>query len=306
MKFYFFLFLSLLNLSIYAQSAESPQKLKVGVAMGVATITGEKLTNAKSVGIDYIEVSINVQADHTNSSFKDGDDAMRKLLANIKKYADNAGIKIWSIHMPYGPNLDLSLTDETARKKVVDFQKKAIEMVAVLQPEYLLFHPSHFLGLNERQTRIDNLVKSVKEIKPSVESIGAHIVIENLLGPELLKDSTHERPLCRTIEETLSIMSRMDDDVYSIADLNHIKNPEKLILALGHRLKSLHVSDGDGIKECHYVPCEGLGNVDWTAVLKALNDVGYQGPFLYEVKKNNNLKDLSDCYNSLYNNYCGK
>ena len=306
MKFYFFLVLSLLNLSIYAQSAESPKKLKVGVAMGAATITGEKLSEAKSAGIDYIEVSINVQADHTNAGFTDGDDAMRTLLANIKKYADHADIKIWSIHMPYGTNLDLSLTDEDARQKVVDFQKKAIGMLAVLKPEYILFHPSHYLGLNERQARIDNLIRSVKEIKPNVESIGAHIVIENLLGPELLKDATRERPLCRTVEETLSIMSKMDDDVYSIADLNHIKNPEKLILALGHRLKSLHVSDGDGIKECHYVPCEGLGNVDWKAVLKALNDVGYQGPFLYEVKKYNNLKNLSDCYNSLYNNYCGR
>jgi len=306
MRLYFYLFFSLLSLSPFAQSIENPKMLKVGVAMGAATITTEKLVYAKSVGIDYIEVSINVQADHTNLCFTDGDDSMEKLLADIKKAADNAGIKIWSIHMPYGSNIDLSLTDETARKKVVDFQKKAIEMLAVLQPQYILFHPSHHLGLNERPARINSLLKSVKEIKPKVESIDAHIVIENLLGAELLKDATHERPLCRTVEEMLSIMSMMDDDVYSIVDLNHIKNPEKLILALGHRLKSLHVSDGDGLKECHYVPCEGLGTVDWTAVLSALDQVGYDGPFMYEVKKYNNLKDLPECYNSLYKSYCGK
>lgn len=274
--------------------------------MGASGVTLDKLIDAKSVGVDYIEVSINLQASQTNVNFTAGDEAMKTLIASIKKSADDAGIKVWSVHMPYGANIDLSLTNDAARKKVVAFHKKAIGMVAVLQPEYILFHPSYYLGLNERQSRINSLVKSVKEIKSSVDSIGAHIVIENMLGPEILKDATHERPLCRTVEETLSIMSMMDDDVYSIVDLNHIKNPEKLILALGSRLKSLHVSDGNGEAECHYMPCEGLGTVDWTAVLSALNKVDYQGPFLYETSAYHDLTDLQECYYTLYKNYCNK
>lgn len=275
--------------------------------MGAATVTSDKLVYAKSVGIDCIEVSINQQASQSTIDFVDGDEAMMTLLSDIKKSADDAGIQIWSIHMPYGSQIDLSLINDTAREKVVAFQKKAIRMLAVLQPKYILFHPSHYLGLNERQARIDQLVASVKEIKPVVDSIGAHIVIENLLGLELLKDATRERPLGRTVEESLSILSLMDDDVFFIADLNHIKNPENLILAMGSRLKSLHVSDGDGEVECHYLPCDGLGGtVNWTAVLTALNKVNYQGPFLYELSSYNDLADLPQCYYSLYQDCCGQ
>jgi sugar phosphate isomerase/epimerase len=275
--------------------------------MGAATVTSDKLVYAKSVGIDCIEVSINQQASQSTIDFIDGDAAMITLLSDIKTAADNADIQIWSIHMPYGSSIDLSLIDEAAREKVVALQKKAIRMLAVLQPKYILFHPSHYLGLNERQARINQLVASIKEIKPVVDSIGAHILIENLLGPELLKDATHERPLCRTVEESLSIMSLMDDDVFFVADLNHIKHPENLILAMGSRLKSLHVSDGDGEVECHYLPCYDLGGtVDWTAVLTALNEVDYQGPFLYELHSYNDLTDLPQCYCSLYQSCWGQ
>lgn len=296
----------LLYMSGLSQAAGSLRVLPVGVAMGAATVTSDKLIYAKSVGIDCIEVSINQQASQSTIDFVNGDAAMITLLTDIKRAADNAGIQIWSVHMPYGSSIDLSLMNDSIRRKVVALQKKALRMLAVLQPKFILFHPSHYLGLNERQNRIRNLVSSINEIVPVVDSIGAHIVVENLLGPELLKDATRERPLCRTVEESLSVMSLMDEHVFFAADLNHIKSPEKLILAMGSRLKSLHVSDGDGEEECHYLPCDGLGTVNWTAVLTALNEVNYQGPFLYELDSYSDLTDLPQCYFSLYQKACGE
>ncbi|MEC3880521.1 sugar phosphate isomerase/epimerase family protein [Parapedobacter sp. 10938] len=64
--------------------------------------------------------------------------------------------------------------------------------------------------------------------------------------------------------------------------MNHIKHPERLIRALGKRLKHVHIADGTGDAENHWLPCSGKGNNDWPAILAALDEAGYAGPFMYE------------------------
>ncbi len=85
------------------------------------------------------------------------------------------------------------------------------------------------------------------------------MVIENMLGYELVRNEQHERPLGRTVEEVKLIMKQLPKNVYSAIDMNHIDNPELLIQAMGKRLKSVHIADGDGRHECHYMPnpCSG-------------------------------------------------
>ncbi|MCH5717919.1 sugar phosphate isomerase/epimerase family protein [Niabella hibiscisoli] len=169
----------------------------------------------------------------------------------------------------------------------------------ILKPSIILFHPSWFLGLNERDFRKNQMVQSAIELNAAVKAINATMVIENMFGPELLRDKTRERPLFRTVEESVEMVNRLPADIYSAIDLNHIKYPEKLIYAMGPRLKTLHVADGTDKAENHFFPCSGQGHNDWVAILTAINAVGYKGPFMYECK----YKDVSEfktCYESLY------
>ena len=48
-------------------------------------------------------------------------------------------------------------------------------------------------------------------------------------------------------------------------------------------LRSVHIHDnhGQGANDEHLPP--GWGTVDWAAVMQALRDAGYQGPFMLEV-----------------------
>ncbi len=80
-----------------------------------------------------------------------------------------------------------------------------------------------------------------------------------MLGFDLLVDAKRERPLMRTVEEAVELMNRLPEDIYSAIDMNHIKYPEKLILAMGKRLKSVHIADGTGKQENHFFPCSGQG-----------------------------------------------
>jgi len=278
-----------------------PAKLRVGYNIPVTKITAKHMKYSSSVGVDCIEVNFGGIVDK-DRKFLLSDAAIIDTLKKAKKAADDGGIDIWSVHMPFGEHIDISLPNEQERKAVVAMHKRLIQYCKILHPKIILFHPSWFLGLNERELRKTQLIKSVTELNKAVKSIGAIMVVENMLGPQLLRDSLRERPLCRTVEETVEIFKRLPTDVYSAIDLNHIKNPENLIMAMGPRLKTLHVSDGTGAAENHWFPCYHKGKNNWVKILTALNDVHYTGPFLYEAAYHD-ANELKPCYLSLYQDF---
>lgn len=304
-KLYFILpFLFLSSLQMSAQNKHAPKPLKVGYSVSINSITPKNMSYAKSVGISCINVSLNPLVDK-QGNINLSDSAIKELVNQVKKDAADAGIEISAFHMPFGEHVDLSLIDETARQKVVALHKKLLHLCAPLKPHIVLFHPSWYLSLNEREEHIHQMVKSTIELNKAVKDIGAMTVIENMTGPELYVESKgvkYERPLCRTVEETMQIMSKLPADVYAAVDMNHILHPEKLILALGNRLKFVHIADGDGAHELHYLPCSGKGMNDWTAILAALYQAGYQGPFMYECHYKD-VKELTECYEQLYKQF---
>lgn len=300
----FFLVLSCLlvfpNLSATAKN--DSKGLEIGYAISITNVTPEAMHYAKSVGVSSIEIGFGALVDKSTREFTISDEALMERMTNAKKAADDAGINIGSIHMPFGEHIDLSLSNEEDRKDVVIFQKKLLGFLKILKPEVILFHPSWHLGRNERETRKKQFIKSATELDKVVRKMKATMVIENMLGPKLVLSATRERALCRTVEETVEIMNRLPKTIYSAIDMNHIKQPEKLILAMGSRLKSVHVADGDGLAERHYFPCSGQGENDWTAILAALDEVNYQGPFMFE-SAHKDVKDLKECYDELHAEY---
>ncbi len=281
---------------------KSAKPLRVGFSTSITKVTPEAVRYARSVGVSCIEIGLGELVDKNLTAFNVSDEKFLEWIKKAKSASDEAGIKIWSIHMPFGKHIDLSLNKEEDRKGVVAFHKKVLGFIKILNPEIILFHPSWHLGLNVRELRKSQLIKSATELNDVVRSMKATMVIENMLGPELLVSPKLERPLCRTVEETVEIMNRLPKTIYSAIDMNHIKNPENLILAMGDRLKSLHVADGDGLAERHYFPCSGEGQNNWTAILAALDKVNYKGPFMFE-SKYPDVKNLKECYEQLYANY---
>jgi len=290
--------------AVAALPVKTPKPLKIGYALGVTKVTAEQMKAARLGGVDYVEISFGGLIDG-NRNFKVSDEEMMALMHKAKKAADDAGIKVWSIHMPFGKNIDLSLTDETERRQVVALHRKVLGYCKILQPQVILFHPSYYLGLNEREARKKQLIKSATELNKTVRSMKATMVIENMLGPELLVDAERERPLCRTVEETVEIMNRLPKNIYAAVDMNHIKHPENLIRALGKRLKSVHIADGTGEAENHFFPCSGQGHNNWTEILAALHEARYSGPFMFE-SAFEDASDLKTCYEAMYNAYVGE
>jgi len=284
---------------------EVPKPLAVGYSVGLTGITADKMSKAKAAGIEYVEAAGTNAFFDENRNFSKTDAEANSIMTAAKKAADNNGIKVWSVHMPYSEYMDLSTINEASRQKVVAGHKKLLQHLKVLQPKVILFHPSYYLDPpNQRDQRKSQFIKSAVELNDAVQAIGAIMVVENMLGPELMS-GTRERPLMRTVEETVEIFKRLPASIYSAIDMNHIKNPENLIRAMGKRLKSVHIADGTGRAENHYFPCSGEGENNWLEILRALNEVGYEGPFVFESAYESE-KELADCYRTLYSNFINR
>lgn len=276
--------------------------LEIGKSFSINHFTPERLAALKAAGIDHVEAAAMSTFIDQEGKFRMSDEAAAAILTKAKKEADAAGINIWSIHMAFGNKIDLSTRDEDLRKKVVASHSRLIKLLEILDPEIILFHPSYYLGLNERDERKSQLIKSAVELDENVRAIGAKMVLENMLGPKLLKDKNRERPLMRTVGESKEIFSRLPSTIGLAVDTNHIIDPEKLIRAMGNKLKTLHIADGTGRAENHYFPCTGEGENDWNEILAALDEVGYEGPFMYE-SPTDDLMGFKACYQKLYENY---
>ena len=75
-----------------------------------------------------------------------------------------------------------------------------------------------------------------------------------------------------------------------VFDTNHLLKQHNVdfVKAVGGRIVSTHVSDYDFKDERHFLP--GDGDTDWPALMKALDEAGYEGPMLYEISSRITLK----------------
>lgn len=277
---------------------QRPVGTTISVFHGLEGLTRQALDEAKAKGVDCIEISL---TGLVNGSKAMAWDELRQRLAEVKRDADAAGIQIWSIHMPYEKECDPSHPDKAIRRKSLDKYRRCIDAVSVLRPHILLYHPSFYqLEFGHRDERIKALGQSMRLLDKWGREIQAETVIENMLGPTEQRTDGYARAIGRNLDEMQRIMQVVPATVGVAIDTNHATDPVQLIRHFGHRVHTLHVCDGNGQKDRHAMP--GGGDVRWNDVLEALDDVGYKGPFLYEVKGRyvNDVAELKACYDRLY------
>ena len=70
---------------------------------------------------------------------------------------------------------------------------------------------------------------------------------------------------------------------------NLVGDPVEALQAMARHLITLHIHDNHGEQDEHLLP--GLGDIAWEEVVQALRDGGYNGVFMYEL---NRLEDLGE------------
>lgn len=222
----------------------------------------------KSKGLDYVEVTMN------NVIAKDLEGAPERakhLMNDLQK----AGLKVWSVHMPFSRTLDISVIDDTRRTENIQYIKNAMRMAAVFQPQYIVLHPSSEPILpDERGQRLSNSHAAIGYLASVAKEIGAVLCIENL--PRTCLGQNGEE------------MMRLIDGYENVGicfDTNHLlyQSHSDFLKTIGKgTIKTVHISDYDFSDERHLVPGKGL--IDNKALWDGIKENGYEGIMMFECK----------------------
>jgi hexosaminidase len=197
------------------------------------------------------------------------------LMKRGREWAEAAGIELWSLHVPFARDLDLSSPSEAERQKVVRRLAMCFKGYAPLGVKKLNIHGSYEISKpipeDERKIRVASSQKSLKELAGKADEIGAQLSLECL----------PRGCIGNTSAEVLALVAEIPA-VGVTLDTNHLlqETPEAFARRVGSRIVNTHVADYDGNDERHWLP--GKGIINFAAVVSALEDAGYSGPFMFE------------------------
>ena len=227
-------------------------------------------------------VSVSVKKEKWLSTFRENGISQIELLADtgLESWAKSTverisslGLNLWSVHLPFGAGWDLSNLDKGQREQTVENFKKWIELAGSWGAKVCVIHPSlEPIADEEREKKLAISRESLKELGATAKEQGVKLAVECL--PRTCLGNTRQEIEYLTDSPAL----------YVCCDVNHLfkETPQDFIRALGEKVVTTHMSDWDGIDERHWLPGEGIN--DWQKILAALDEVGYEGPFLFEVK----------------------
>ena len=242
--------------------------LGVSVKTIATPLTDEALDVLEHSGFETFETNpVNFQTPAFNQALVDKFIAMKRRTGKTSP----------TFHAPYGGDWDLSALDEDARRKAVSKLLGLFPLATELETEIVVEHPpGEPVRPEERDARIGQLRISLAELREPLRKAGFKFALELL--PRTC--------LGNTAAELLVLLNGLDETFGVCLDVNHLMGrirdlPDETRL-LGERLLSLHISDYDGVDECHFMP--GTCAIDWPPFVKALRDIGYDGVFNYEMR----------------------
>ena len=237
-------------------------------AISTGDVSMENLNRIKSAGISMIEISCRYDKYFLELNFPVN---AERIAADAKA----AGISIWSIHLPFNRQQDISMLDDEKRRFIIDANRQLIEAAGRIGIKVAVLHPSSEpISDEERPERMRRSREAIIELNKVAQDCGVMLAVENL--PRTC--------LCRTAEEMVELLNGTGAKV--VFDTNHSLIQQnhyfiKTLAEAGLEIVSLHISDYDFVNERHLLPGDGLNN--WTAIFAALQEASYQGPMLYEI-----------------------
>jgi sugar phosphate isomerase/epimerase len=225
-----------------------------------------------------------------SANTKEQKESLENKCERLAEWTEEAQIDIWSVHLPYGKDYDISEPDDAKRRENVSKIARAIEACRALEAEKFILHPG--IGSKtdqERALRIAACRKSLPEAIAAAARYNAKITIECMPGTGV----------GNTSDEMLMLVDGIKE-IEVCCDVNHLfqEKPEEFIDKVGGYITTLHLSDYDG-RERHWLPGQGI--INWNNVIGALQGCGYNGPFMFECK--GTLEEKAQVWSKLRQDY---
>lgn len=237
----------------------------VGITTGYGLpINGQTFREMKENRIDYLELSLG--RDY-GTDFR-----------TVGKQVLDAGIGIWSAHLPFRPTdrLDISLESPELRRNTVAYFTELIETISDLGVDKFVIHPSTPLPVGaSREERIKCSMDTLDKLAEVAARCGVALAVEDMVTS----------CIGCNLAEFGQILSA-NEKLRVCLDTNHLLtcSHEAFIREFGSKIITLHISDYTGDQERHWFPGEGI--VNWPEIPKLLKSAGYNGVWMYELSLN--------------------
>lgn len=235
--------------------------LKIGVSSAGKKINEELFVDYANNGVEAVEISPG-WVDYKHLDYK-----------ALKDWSEKYGVELWSYHMPF-QTTDIANTDRAWRLCSLEYMCELIKQASNAGIRRFVTHASTELPDDpvRRRDTLDLAKESLSQLADFAANYGSTICVEDL----------PRKCLGNCSEELLDILS-VNDKLRVCFDTNHLLGEDVLsfVKRLGEKIETIHVSDYDYIDERHWLP--GEGDIPWGELYKALLDVGYTGPWMYEI-----------------------
>ena len=257
---------------------------RLGYEQGILTL--------KNAGYDCLDLSL-FEMIRDDSVYVAGD--WRKLVEERKAFADANGIKFNQSHAPFS----FAWADENIRENIAKPRvEQSLEVSAMMGVDIVVVHPLHWMPYLGHEKEINELnIQYYKSLVPLARQLGVRIALENMWQREVKR-----KCICTDVagfaKDHADLIDAIDSEwVVACLDVGHCslvgEEAQDTIRVLGHdRLKSVHLHDNDYQGDRHTLP--GLGQMNWDEIMKAFDDIKYDGEFTYEA--DNFLKGFDNDY----------
>lgn len=241
----------------------------------------QKLIDAKNLGFEAVEIGIN----GTYNPFE-----VDELIDEIIEQIIESGIKVNSFHIPFAREwTDLCETYEPDRVGFIGWIKNLFKKLEKVNPRAFVLHPGA-MSVRDAEKSFEALCKSADEL---AESTNVFVCIENMVRSQVFERKEQFVKFKNTVKKAKMVL-----------DVNHLLHDraEDILLELGGDfVKTLHISDYDFENERHWLPKEGKN--DWMKIISALEKIGYDGVFNYEVNASYSLEQIKANFDELKSEY---
>jgi sugar phosphate isomerase/epimerase len=212
-------------------------------------------------------------------------------VADLQGWLGEAGLELRSIHAPtaesftggrWSGSLSLASTDPDARAHAVSETEKALHIARRIPAPVLVAHlgiprfqPSNAAGDSRASAR-----RSIEELLRTAEPLGVRIAVE-VIPNELSRAGS----IVHFVEHDLEGVGICLDFGHAHLDGDVVDAVE----TVSEHLIATHLHDNRGRSDDHLLPFDGT--IDWAGTLLAVQKVGYDGPFMFEIVPNGSTRE---------------
>lgn len=213
-------------------------------------------------------------------------------VADLQQWLAEAGLQLRSIHAPtaegftsgrWSGSLSLASADPDARAHAVREAEQALYIARRIPASVLVTH----LGIPRSQRGGDAAGdsraaarRSIEELLTIAEPLGVQIAVE-VIPNELSRAGS----IVHFVEQDLEGVGICLDFGHAHLDGDVVDAVE----TVSEHLIATHVHDNGGRADEHLLPFDGT--IDWAGALLAVQKIGYDGPFMFEIVPHGSTRD---------------